>query len=82
MISSTTFWAVTTAIIILIAFYIILLVKLKSVNESSDFSGLPEIPQETRDELLLETSENLPVCARNPERKIDKMRARPCRNTC
>jgi len=81
MISSTTFWAVTTAIIILIAFYIILLVKLKSVNESSDFSGLPEIPQETRDELLLETSENL-LCARNPERKIYKMRARPCRNTC
>jgi len=61
MISSTTFWVVTTAIIILIACYIIFLVKFKSANESSDFSGLPEIPQETSDDLLLETSENLPT---------------------
>ena len=53
MISSTTFWLVTTAIIILIACYIIFLVKFKSAEESSDFSGLPE--------LLLETSENLPA---------------------
>ena len=53
MISSQTFWVFTTAIIILIVFYIVFLVKLKSPNESSDFSGLPE--------LLLETSENLPT---------------------
>ena len=53
MISSTTFWLVTTAIIILIACYIIFLVKFKSAEESSDFSGLPQ--------LLLETSENLPT---------------------
>jgi len=61
MISSTTFWVVTTAIIILIACYIIFLVKFKSANESSDFSGLPEIPQEVSDDLPLETSENLPT---------------------
>jgi hypothetical protein len=59
MISSTTFWVATTAIIILIACYIIFLVKFKSANESSDFSDLPELLQETGDDLLLETSENL-----------------------
>ncbi len=36
-------------------------VIIKSANESSDFSGLPEIPQEVSDDLLLETSENLPT---------------------
>ena len=53
MISSTTFWVFTTGIIVLIACYIIFLVKFKSAEESSDFSGLPQ--------LLLETSENLPT---------------------
>ena len=51
--------ACTTAIVALIASYLLLLVKVKSVNESSDFSGFPELLQETSDELLLKTSKNL-----------------------
>ena len=61
MISSTTFVVATTAIIILVACYIIFLLKLKSANGSSVFSDLPELPQEKGDELLLKTTENLPT---------------------
>ena len=61
MISSTTFWVFTTGIIVLIACYIIFLVKFKSAEESSDFSSLHQLLLETSDDLLLETSENLPT---------------------
>jgi hypothetical protein len=61
MISSTTFWVFTTGIIVLIVCYIIFLVKFKSAEESSEFSSLPELFLETSDDLLLETSENLPT---------------------
>ena len=53
VISSTIFSVATTAIIILVASYNMLLVKLGLVNESSDFSVLLEILRETSDESLL-----------------------------
>ena len=59
MIHSTYFWLATTAVILLIACFILLLVKFKSANESSDFSSFPELLQENSDELLLKTSKNL-----------------------
>ncbi len=59
MIYSLYFWLATAAIVALIASYILLLVKFKSANESSDFFGFPEFLQETSDELLLETSKKL-----------------------
>ena len=52
MFSYIDFWLATTAILIIIVCYI-LLVKFKPANESSDFS-----------ELLQETSENLSVTRR------------------
>jgi len=55
----TLLFLVTTAIIILIVCCIKLLVNFKSANESYDFSVEPELPQETSDELILKTNENL-----------------------
>ncbi|MCZ2809545.1 MAG: hypothetical protein O2V44_09345 [Candidatus Bathyarchaeota archaeon] len=55
----TLFFLVTTAIIILIACCITLLVNFKAANESYDFSVEPELLQETSDELILKTNENL-----------------------
>ena len=56
MFSSINFWLATTAIAIIIVCYILLLVKSKSANESSDFSDFLE--------LLQETDENLSVTRR------------------
>jgi len=55
----TLFFLVTTAIIILIVCCITLLVNFKSANESYDYSVEPELLQETSDELILKTNENL-----------------------
>jgi len=75
MISSVYFWLATTAIVALIACYLLLLVKFKSVNESSDFSGFPELLQETSDELLVKTSKNLSTKRRRElSEKIKKER--------
>jgi hypothetical protein len=84
VISSTSFWLATAAIILLIACYILFLVRFKSADESSDFSVfsklLPEtsdsdlfdLLQETSDDLLLETSENL--SARRRRELLEKIK--------
>jgi hypothetical protein len=63
MSSSTSFWLATPAVIILIACYILFLVKFKSANESSNFSDFSKLLPETTDsdfsDLLQEPSENL-----------------------
>lgn len=64
LISSPIFWLAVTAVVILIACCIMFLIKFKSKNESSDFTVEPELLQETSDELLLETSENLSATRR------------------
>ena len=61
MISSTYFWLATIAIILLVACFILLLIKFKSANESSDFYGFSELLEETSDELLLTTSDDLAI---------------------
>jgi len=51
MFSSIDFWLATTAIVIIIACYILLLVKFKPSNESSDFSDFFELFQENGENL-------------------------------
>jgi len=65
MISSTSFWLATAAVILLIACYVLFLVKFKPAKESSDFSDFSKLLPETTDsdfsDLLQEPSENLPA---------------------
>jgi len=53
MLSSIDFWLATTAIIIIIVCYILLLVKSKSANESSDFSDFFESLQDNGENLSI-----------------------------
>jgi len=63
MVFSTSLWLATAAIILLIACYILFLVKFKPANEPSDFSDYSKLLPETTDsdfsDLLQEPSENL-----------------------
>ena len=59
MLDSTYFWFGATAIIVLLACYVLFMVKFNLKNESSDLSGFPDSLQETNEELLLRTSEDL-----------------------
>jgi len=72
MLDSTYFWLATTAIVALLACYVLFLVKFKLTNESSDFSDFPDLLQETSDELLLRTSKNL--SAKRREELLEKIK--------
>ena len=74
MLDSTYFWLATTAIVALLACYVLFLVKFRLTNESSDFSDFPDLLQETSDELLLRTSKNL--SAKRREELLEKIRGK------
>ena len=65
MSSATSFWLATTAIVALIAWYILLLGKLKTTNESPVFSNFSK--------LLREPNENLHA-SRRREQMLERIK--------
>lgn len=72
MVDSTHFWLGTIAIIVLIACYVLFIVRFRLKKESPDSSVVPSSLQETKDELLLATSKDL--SAKRREELLEKIK--------
>lgn len=72
MVDSTHFWLCTIAISVLIACYVLFIVRLGLKKESPDSSVVPSSLQETKDELLVATSKDL--TAKRREELLEKIK--------